>query len=205
LHVLQEKEITRIGGRAPIKVDVRIIAATHRDLAQLSAEGRFRQDLLYRLNVVPLSLPALRERKEDIPGLVDHFLVKHAKKHDVAVPRPSREVVEKLLAYSWPGNVRELENFIERSVVLGYFDAAVLRAEKPSSREAPVSAMSDAQPGAVMTLREAVAEAERAAVVRALRHAKGNKAQAARILGISYKTLFNKIHEHDIREEVTID
>ena len=205
LRVLQEREIMRIGGRAPIKVDVRIIAATHRDLQQLATEGRFRQDLLYRLNVVPLSLPPLRARKEDIPGLVDHFLAKHAARHDVEAPRPARDVLDKLIAYSWPGNVRELENFIERAVVLGHFDTSTLLVSQPAapskiSTEVPIDPSRQIQ-----TLKEAVAEAERVAVVAALRHARGNKAQAARILGISYKTLFNKIHEHGIREEVTID
>jgi DNA-binding NtrC family response regulator len=203
LHVIQEREITRIGGRAPVKVDVRIIAATHRDLEKLAAEGRFRQDLLYRLNVVPLVLPPLRERKEDIPGLVEHFALKHARRHKVEEMRPSREVLSEAMRYTWPGNVRELENYVERAVVLGYFDTAIFTAKVPTS--APNLGETQPSPAAVVTLRQAVQEAERAAVVAALRHAQGNKAQAARLLGVSYKTLFNKIHEHEIREALMID
>jgi DNA-binding NtrC family response regulator len=194
--VLQEREILRIGGREPIKVDVRVIAATHRDLAKMTAEGRFREDLRYRLEVVPIRVPPLRERKQDIPALVDHFLQQQAERHGVRAPSPSREIMDRLKAYDWPGNVRELQNTIERAVILGTFDLA------------PVPAVHVATPsdeGEVKTLRQAVADAERRAVVAALRAAKGNKAQAARLLGVSYKTLFNKIHEHDIKEAISID
>jgi DNA-binding NtrC family response regulator len=200
LRVLQEREIMRIGGRAPVAVDVRVIAATHRDLAKMVEEGRFRQDLLYRLDVVPIRVPPLRQRKQDIPGLIDHFLATHAERHGVRAPVPSREILERLIAHDWPGNVRELQNVVERAVILGAFDLSFMGTMKEAPSSPPIEVT-----GEVTTLRQAVADAERKAVVAALRAAKGNKAQAARLLGVSYKTLFNKIHEHDIKEAISID
>ncbi len=197
LRVLQEREIMRIGGRAPVSVDVRVIAATHRDLARLVEEGRFRQDLLYRLDVVPIRVPPLRERRQDLPGLVDHFLARHADRHGVRAPSVSRETMERLRQHAWPGNVRELQNLCERAVIMGAFDLTSLDPVR-SSETSTVSV--DPEPLAeVKPLRQAVQEAERRAVVAALRAAQGNKAQAARLLGVSYKTLFNKIHEHEIQ------
>jgi len=214
LRVLQERELTRIGGRETVKVDLRVIAATHRDLDTMAASGHFRADLLYRLAVIPIHLPPLRERAQDIPGLIEHFLAKHAAKQKLPAPRPDAETLRRASAWPWPGNVRELENFIERSVVLGRFDFDSLRlpptpkpAPAPAPPPAPVETAEPAAPeGAspVLTLRAAVAQAERAAVIAALQAAKGQKTAAARLLGVSYKTLFNKIHEHDIREELHI-
>ncbi len=203
LRVLQERQIVRLGGRQPIPVDVRVVAATHRDLGQMATDGRFRSDLLYRLAVVPIRLPPLRARPEDVPGLVDHFLERFTRKHRVALRRPEGAALEQITRHGWPGNVRELENFVERSVVLGRWDVASLEpaaAAASSPRPEPEGAEAP-----VTTLRQAVAEAERRAVVAALRKARGNKAEAARLLGVSYKTLFNKIHEHDIREETSIE
>jgi two-component system, NtrC family, response regulator AtoC len=208
LRVLQEREITRIGGRETVKVDLRVISATHRDLDAMAASGQFRSDLLYRLAVIPIHLPPLRERVRDIPGLIEHFLQKHAARKGLTPPRPDAETLRRALAYTWPGNVRELENFVERAVVLGHFDSESLRAPQapktapapsppPAQVEAPVEAP-------VQTLREAVASAERSAVIAALKASNGQKTAAARLLGVSYKTLFNKIHEHGIREELHI-
>jgi two-component system, NtrC family, response regulator AtoC len=202
LRVLQEREITRVGGREAVGVDVRVIAATHRDLETLVKSGGFRQDLLYRLDVVPIRLPPLRERRDDIPGLIEHFLAKHAKRHKVTAPEATREVLAWAKAQPWPGNVRELENFVERAVVMGRFEVAVDRA---AVKSAPPEERSSAEPAEIRTLREVVATAERNAVIGALRAARGNKAHAARMLGVSYKTLFNKIHEHGIKEESVFD
>lgn len=199
LRVLQERELTRIGGRDVVRVDVRVIAATHRDLEQLAASGQFRSDLLYRLDVISVKLPPLRDRRGDIPGLIEHFVAKHALRHRASAPHPTAQVLAFAAQHAWPGNVRELENFVERAVVLGRFEIPAVEAPAPSpSRAAPIEV------GGVRTLRAAVAEAERAAVVAALKAAGGNKAQAARLLGVSYKTLFNKIHEHDVREDLHI-
>jgi two-component system, NtrC family, response regulator AtoC len=217
LRVLQEREITRIGGRESVKVNIRVIAATHRDLDAMAASGQFRSDLLYRLAVVPIHLPPLRERAEDIPGLIEHFLAKHAAKKKLPPPRPDAELLRRATAWPWPGNVRELENFVERAVVLGRFDPESLRppqasrappASPPAGASEPEEPTGPAEPldatAPVLTLREAVAQAERAAVVAALQASKGQKTAAARLLGVSYKTLFNKIHEHGIREELHI-
>jgi len=216
LRVLQEREITRIGGRDSVKVDIRVISATHRELDAMAASGQFRADLLYRLAVIPIRLPPLREREGDIPGLIEHLLEKHAARKGRQGPRPDAETLRRAAEYPWPGNVRELENFVERAVVLGRFDLESLRALPSAKSPAPVEPgparevpegseeRSGTAPPSVPTLREAVARAERAAVIAALKAAGGQKTVAARLLGVSYKTLFNKIHEHDIREELHI-
>ncbi len=212
LRALQEREVTRIGGREPVRVDIRVIAATHRDLEVMAAGGQFRADLLYRLAVLLIHVPPLRERGEDIPGLVEHFLEKHAARKGLRAPRPDEEMLRHMKEYPWPGNVRELENFVERAVVLGSFDVKSLHAPRPAkaaeSGTAGPAGATEASRGspaeAVLTLKEAVGRAERAAVVAALKAAGGQKTVAARLLGVSYKTLFNKIHEHDIREELHI-
>jgi len=196
LRVLQEREVVRVGGRDAVKVDVRVIAATHRDLHAMVAEGKFREDLLYRLNVVPVRLPALRERRADLPALVSHFVQRHAQRHKLTPLEPNAEAWAWMRQHAWPGNVRELENWVERAVILQRF-------EVPTERAPSTAHVEQASPGAVKTMKEAVAEAERAAVLAALNAAKGNKAEAARLLGVSYKTLFNKLHEHGVQERQT--
>jgi DNA-binding NtrC family response regulator len=195
LRVLQEREVVRVGGREAVKVDVRVVAATHRDLPAMVSEGKFREDLLYRLNVVPVRLPPLRERRTDLPALVAHFVARHAKRHRLEPLEPTVEAWAWMQRHPWPGNVREVENWVERAVILQRFEVPVDLA--PVARVEPVAAP---VPGAVKTMKEAVAEAERAAVLAALTAAKGNKAEAARLLGVSYKTLFNKLHEHGVQE-----
>jgi DNA-binding NtrC family response regulator len=201
LRVLQERQITRIGGREAVPVNVRIVAATHRPLEDMVKQGTFRADLLYRLAVVPIHLPPLRSRPQDIPGLVDHFLLKHAARHHAPAPRVDPHTKARVAAHQWPGNVRELENFVERAVVLGRFEWEAGPSGDVASDAVPAT---PAVRSGVVTLRSAVDEAERSAIVTALRAAGGNKAEAARLLGVSYKTLFNKINEHGIREELQI-
>lgn len=209
LRVLQEGEIVRVGGRDPIRVDVRVVAATHQPLEALVDAGRFRQDLLYRLSVVPLEIPPLRSRLDDIPGLVAHFIDAEVLRGHEVPPFPGPDVLAKLVQHDWPGNVRELENWVERGVVLGRFDAGDLgrrRVVAPSPPPPEPESQLDAAPVSIVrTLKQAVVEAERSAVVAALQAAGGNKARAARLLGVSYKTLFNKIHEHGIKESAKFE
>ncbi|MGD8377166.1 MAG: sigma 54-interacting transcriptional regulator [Acidobacteriota bacterium] len=180
LRALQSGEVRRLGGRQPIRVDVRVIAATHRDLRERVRQGSFREDLYFRLHVLELRMPPLRERSEDIPQLVDELLPRLVK--GGKPPRLSGGAMARLMAYSWPGNFRELENVLRRVAVL---DAPAIgkRHLPPEIRDAGAGAR---RPG---TLREAEAEAIR----RAMRAAEGNKAQAARMLGIDRKTLYARL------------
>lgn len=189
LRAIQEREIQRVGGDTPMKVDVRIIAATNRDLREEAEQGRFRQDLYYRLNVVSLHLPSLRERPEDIPLLATHFLKQFAEKNDKAIKGFTPMAMDRLVRYSWPGNVRELENTVERAVVL-------LMGEYVSERELPPNIKSadpdGAHPGtdfSDMTLEEI----ERVIVTDIVKNVGGNKSEAARRLGITRKTLVSKM------------
>ena len=199
LRVLQEREVVRVGGREPVKVDVRVVAATHRDLPMMVSEGKFREDLLYRLNVVPVKLPPLRERRADLPALVGHFIARHAKRHRLEPHEPTPEAWAWMQRHPWPGNVRELENWVERAVILQRFEVPA-EVGTPVSLSLERERVGERANQSVKTMKEAVAEAERAAVLAALTAAKGNKAEAARLLGVSYKTLFNKLHEHGVQE-----
>jgi two-component system NtrC family response regulator len=189
LRALQEREVERVGGDAPIQVDVRIIAATNRALAPLVASGEFREDLFYRLNVVPVRVPPLRERAGDLPLLVRHFVAKFAG-GKVTV---TREALEALERYRWPGNVRELENFCERIVLMrshDVIDGAVIVAELAAlERETPAAI------GATLH------EIERTAIVDALRASGWNRSRAARRLGVARHILLYRIKKFDIRDE----
>jgi two-component system response regulator HydG len=193
LRVIQEREIQPVGSDRTIKVDVRILGATHRDLAHDVEQGRFRQDLFYRLNVVGLHLPPLRERPEDIPLLAGHFLKKFAKKNHKHVKTFTPAAMRRLSMHAWPGNVRELENAVERAVVL-------LAGEYVEERDLPPALLSgpteDAAPGGGtpgMTLDDM----ERQAITAALETAGGNKSEAARRLGITRKTLHAKLQKYE--------
>ncbi len=179
LRVLQEREFERVGGTRPIKTDIRVIAATNRDLPEAVKQGAFRQDLYYRLNVVSLTLPTLRDRREDIPMLAQHFAAKHCKLSNRPAMQVSAGVRVALLAYSWPGNVRELENAIERAVVLGSTDY-ILPEDLPDE---VVDAGSPAV-SSITRYHEAMREAKKQLIVKTLDQAAGNYQEAARLLGL---------------------
>ena len=190
LRVIQEREIQRVGGDQPLKVDVRILAATNKDLAHEVAEGRFRQDLYYRLNVVALTLPPLRDRREDIPLLAMHFLKLFAQRNGKTVKGFTPTAMDRLLKHSWPGNVRELENAVERAVVL-------LVGDYVSERELPPTLIAAEDPTRTATRPDfahmTLEEIERLAVQDTLEQVGGNKSEAARRLGINRKTLLAKL------------
>jgi len=209
LRVLQEREFERVGDSQTIKVDTRVIAATNSDLARLVQEGRFREDLYYRLNVIPIELPPLRNRKEDIPLLVHHFLESFAPDAqpatpDARTPTPaprvpmsvSQQAMRRLMAYHWPGNVRQLENAIERAVALGggrtQIEVADLPAEVQSASEAPLS-QEVSLPIDGLDLDAYVGSIERELIYRALEKSGGNKGQAAKLLGLKRTTLVEKV------------
>jgi DNA-binding NtrC family response regulator len=193
LRVLQEREFERVGGTKTLPVDIRLIAATNRDLEKEVAQNRFRQDLFFRLNVVPLVLPPLRERPDDIPILAAHFAAKSAQKYGQATPELDPALVEVLLEYNWPGNVRELENLIERLVVLSNTTTLGLEfVPEKMLRVLPGTA-----PGDESTLEGAVQAVKRRMIVSALQ-SEGNKVAAAKKLGISRSYLHRLINEFDL-------
>lgn len=193
LRVIQEREITRIGSNRPIKVDVRILAATNENLADLVKKGKFREDLFYRLNVVPLHLPPLRERKEDIPLLAEHFLQKYNRRAKKAIKGLTARALKSLMEYDWPGNIRELENTIERAVVLARGDMIDLEDLIPHGISAQPPSLSPWMPPF-----RTLAEIEKEYIKAVLKENKGNKSVAAKILGIDRKTLWAKIKKYKI-------
>ena len=182
LRFLQEREFDRVGGIRPIRVDVRIVAATNRDLDLAVKEGRFREDLYHRLNVVPIMLPPLRERTEDIPALAHHFLHRFANEVKNNLSEISKDALDKLSAYDWPGNVRELANVIERAVVLG--QGLMISPHDLPARI--VAARSESQPDGI-SYRDAMDAYRKQLVMRALAQTQGNRAAAARALGLHEK------------------
>jgi Nif-specific regulatory protein len=193
LRILQEREFERIGGSKTINVDVRVLAATNRDLEAMVEEGTFRQDLYYRLNVFPILVPSLRDRKTDIPLLADHFVEKYNKLHGKNIRRISTPAIDMLMSYHWPGNVRELENCIERALILS--DDMVIHGYHlpPSLQTAQAS-------GTVSmgTLSEKLEAIELEIIVEALKNTNGNMAEAARILGITERIMGLRIKKHNI-------
>jgi two-component system response regulator AtoC len=211
LRALQESEFERVGGIKTIRIDVRLVAATNRELKKLIANGTFREDLFYRLNVVPIRLPALRERTGDIPLLVEHFLVKFNERLKKRVEGVEAEAMETLVAYPWPGNIRELENVIERAVL--FCDTQKLRASDlpPEIRGIPAMAnvsLSEADLQAALAgegglkehVKVAMSRLEKELVSRALQQTTGNVTHAARLLKISRKGLQLKMKELGLRE-----
>src|SRR5262249_34996794 len=188
LRVLQEREFERVGGAKTVRVDVRVIAATNRDLAQAVAAGKFRQDLYYRLNVFPVALPALRERGDDIPLLVHYFVGRYAAKIGRAITRVSPEAMRRLEAYPWPGNVRELENVIERAVILPPGPDLEIPPEAVPATIAPTPVMAEAPAGDPEALRDVERQHIVAVLKRTGWRVDGPKG-AARVLNMHPSTL----------------
>jgi two-component system response regulator AtoC len=198
LRVLQEEEVRPVGESKPRPVDVRVIAATARELDVEVREGRFREDLFYRLNVVHLCVPPLRERPKDIPLLLDHFLERFRKTLGKTVRTVSDEALDRLVAYAWPGNIRELENVIERAIILADGDTLGVR-ELPEGVASPSrSADGTGSPG--LSLKGARRAAEIDVIHRALRATSGNRTHAARLLEISHRALLYKLKDYGIRD-----
>jgi two-component system response regulator AtoC len=236
LHVLQDHEFTKLGSNRPVSVDVRIIAATNRDLEAMIRGGQFREDLYYRLQVIEIHVPPLRERREEILPLIEFFLMKYSGRYGRSVTRPSQRLREAFLSYTWPGNVRELENVVKRYVILQDENLVLDELERqrapidqqlplvgsttpaptPPAHAAPVDHHVAAEPSAHATAaarppgghlddangsklpelaRRAALSAEREAIQQALDRFRWNRRKAAQLLGVSYKTLLNKMKE----------
>jgi DNA-binding NtrC family response regulator len=195
LRVLQEHEIVPVGSETPVHVDVRVLAATHRDLPELVRQGRFREDLYYRLNVVTLVLPPLRERRQDIPLLIDHFLRELAARHGRGPVAVDPDAQYRLLGYAWPGNIRELQNVLERSMLLAEQDVIGPEHLPPEVRPGASSpaAASSHPPAVESSPLRSLEEVDREHVLRVLGETGGNREESARILGISRRTLSRMI------------
>ena len=193
LRVLQEKEFERVGGTETIKVDVRLIAATNRDLEKLVREEKFRQDLYYRLNVFPIHVPPLRERRTDIPLLADFFVERYSKANHKSIKRITTPAIDMLISYHWPGNVRELENCIERAVLLSDEGAIHGYHLPPTLQTAEASGTTH-----VGMLRATLESVERDLIIDALKSSRGNKAKAARALGTSERLMGLRVQKYKI-------
>jgi two-component system response regulator AtoC len=202
LRVLQEREFERVGSNTPIKVDTRVIAATNRNLAEEVAEGRFREDLYYRLNVIAIRLPPLRERMEDVPLLVEHFLQKYRNDSPDGNPRISEEALNQLMDYDYPGNVRELENAVHRAIILARGQVITPQhiqfTGAPGKRAAEIDQQIAEKVAMGVSLKDIVADAERQAIEAALEQANGNRSQAAKQLGIYRRLLYAKMKEYEL-------
>ena len=208
LRVLQEEEVDRLGGKSPVKVDVHVVATTNRNLEESAKNGEFRQDLYYRLNVIPLTLPPLRERKSDIERLAAHFVDRFSRQYGKDVKKMSKASSLRFQQYHWPGNIREMENLVERAVLLSLTDELEpwdfwdeetdgAEADKPAAFAADAEAVQPAATGAapeggMASLRDV----ERQMIMQALQKTDDNRTHAARMLGISVRTLRNKLHEY---------
>ncbi len=194
LRVLEQREITRVGANRPIAIDIRLVAATNRNLEKLVADGRFRQDLYYRLNVVRITLPPLRERLEDIPPLVRHFLDELCRQNQRPPLRISPEALERITAFPWPGNIRELRNAVEQMVVFATGETIEVANLPPAIRGTePVAASSTH--GTILTGQLNLSEVEKQCILRALEQTGQNRTQAAACLGISRRTLQRRLKE----------
>ena len=202
LRVLQERRFRRVGGLEELQADIRVVAATNQDLTRLVAEGRFREDLFYRINVIPIALPPLRDRREDIPLLADHFLAKYAEQMGKHVSGVSHAAMQQLVRYGWPGNIRELENVIERAVALEATPTilpdslpASIRGDAPRAGVAQV----DALPDSGFDLEAHVKAIERGYLAQALQRAGGIQVRAAELLGMSFRSFRYYVKKYNLR------
>jgi two-component system response regulator HydG len=197
LRVLQEQQFERVGGEETVQVDVRVVSATHKDLRKAVDEGAFREDLFYRLHVIPFRVPSLRERREDIPLLVSHFIKKLGPRANPQVHRIDESALARLSTYAWPGNVRELENAIEQALVFASGDSIDMAALPGFLREG-VSESTLALPGDNMSLPEILDDLERQLIQRAYDRSGGVKTETARLLGIKTSALYYKLEKYGI-------
>ena len=202
LRVLQERRFQRVGGLEELQADIRVIAATNQDLTKLVAEGRFREDLFYRINVIPISLPPLRERREDIPLLAEHFLAKYTEQMGKPISGISHEAQEWLIRHHWPGNIRELENVLERAVALESTPTilpdslpAAVRGDARRGGTVPV----DALPESGFDLEKHVQQIERGYIAEALKRAGGVQVKAAELLGMSFRSFRYYVKKYNLR------
>jgi transcriptional regulator with PAS, ATPase and Fis domain len=197
--VLQERELERVGGNRTIKVDVRVIATTNRRLEQSVEKKEFREDLFFRLNVVPIHVPPLRDHAEDVPFLAEEFMRRYSRKHGIKVHGLSEAAMRVLKEHKWPGNVRELQNVIERAVIL-CGDSGLLEAEHlgmaASAATPQPDAVAPASASAEGSEAPPLAEMEKRHILAVLERCKGNRTHAAKVLDISIRTLRNKLHEY---------
>jgi two-component system response regulator PilR (NtrC family) len=202
LRVLQERRFRRVGGLDEVQADIRVIAATNQNLSKAVAEGRFREDLYYRINVIPIALPPLRERREDIPLIADHFLAKYTEQMGKSVTGISHDAMELLLQHEWPGNIRELENIIERAVALEATPSILVESLPPSIRGVHPrngGPANEALPAAGFDLEAHVQNVERGYISQALQRAGGVQVKAAELLGMSFRSFRYYVKKYNLR------
>lgn len=193
LRILQEREVTKVGGNTEVEIDVRVICTTNRNLEKEVEAGNFREDLFYRLNVIPLSMPPLRERNGDIPKLCEYFIAKYNQENGFGVPHILPEALEELEKHHWPGNVRELENIIHRAVIFARYEPIGLSHLRFFKQKQPTKSSS-------MDAGLTIAEAEKQLILKTLESCGDNRTRAAELLNISVRTLRNKLHEYRIQD-----
>ena len=204
LRALQEREVERVGESKPVKLDIRVITATNTDLRQLVKEGKFREDLFYRLNVIPVTLPPLRNRREDIPLLAQHFLKKSCRENGVAIKPISQETMRVLMAHDWPGNIRQFENAIEHAVAMSLTSAEVGVNALPEEIRQKTQGSSSVAPVTIpdegINFTSVVTQLERELIMRCLEKTGGNKRQAARLLNLSRTTFIDKLQRLNLEQ-----
>ena len=207
LRTLQEREIERVGESRPIKFDARIVAASNHDLRKLVREGTFREDLFYRLNVIPVTLPPLRDRREDIPLLARHFVQKSCRSNNLAQKTLAQDAVRALMSYDWPGNIRQLENAIEHAVAMSGQETIVAASTLPDDLRQPTAAAlvpTVSIPDEGISFTSVVSQLERDLIVNVLGKTRGNKRQAARLLNLSRTTFIDKLQRLNLESDATL-